>query len=302
MLVAATGSDVRPARRLEADAGLEVSFELFPPKTDDGIEKLDAVVDELTRLGPTCFTVTYGAGGSTRDRTRACVDRLRARTGLPVAHHLTCVGASRAEIDALASDLWQAGIREIVALRGDPPDGAPYTPRPDGYAFAPDLVAGLRRVADFDITVGAYPEVHPQAASAESDIDNLRRKLDAGASRAITQYAFDTDGILRFIDRARAAGITAPIVPGIMPVSNFKGLVRFSERCGATIPDWMRHIFEGLDDEPGTRAMVATAVATEQCRRLFAAGLTELHFYTLNRADVTRAVCRALGIVGRSDG
>lgn len=302
MLVSPTWNDGQSERRLEADTGLVVSFELFPPKTDDGIDKLDAVVDELKRLGPSYFSVTYGAGGSTRDRTRACVDRMRARTALPVAHHLTCVGASREEIDALARDLWEAGIREIVALRGDPPDGAPYAPRPDGYAFAPDLVAGLRRIADFDIAVGAYPEVHPQAASAESDLDNLKRKLDAGASRAITQYAFDTDGILRFIERARAAGITAPIVPGIMPVSNFKGLVRFSERCGATVPAWMRHMFEGLDDEPATRAMVATAVATEQCRRLFAAGLTELHFYTLNRADVTRAVCRALGLVDQPAG
>ena len=276
--------------------GLVVSFEMFPPKTDEGIPAFDATVDALMRLGPSYFSVTYGAGGSTRDRTRACVDRMKARTGLPVAHHLTCVGASRGEIDAMAEELWAAGIREIVALRGDPPDGSSYQPRADGYAFAPDLVAGLRRVAPFDIAVGAYPEVHPQAASADSDMDNLKRKLDAGASKAITQYAFDTDGVLRFIDRARNAGITAPIIPGIMPVSNFKGLVRFSERCGASIPGWMHRIFAGLDDEPAARAMVATAVAAEQCRRFAAEGLTELHFYTLNRADVTRAVCRALGV------
>lgn len=281
----------------QAVPGLTVSFELFPPKTDDGLPAFDATVAALMALDPAYFSVTYGAGGSTRDRTRACVDRVKARTGKPVAHHLTCVGADRGEIDAMAAELWEAGIREIVALRGDPPDGAPYSPRPDGYAFAPDLVAGLRRVAPFDISVGAYPEVHPQAASAESDLDNLKRKLDAGAARAITQYAFDTEGVLRFIDRARAAGITAPIVPGIMPVSNFKGLVRFSERCGAKVPDWMHRMFAGLDDEPATRAMVATAVAAEQCRRFAAAGLTEMHFYTLNRADVTRAVCRALGVV-----
>lgn len=286
----------------DAASGLVVSFELFPPKTDEGLPAFDATVATLNALGPSYFSVTYGAGGSTRDRTRACVDRVKAQTGLPVAHHLTCVGASRDEIDAMAADLWDAGIREIVALRGDPPDGAPYTPRPDGYAFAPDLVAGLRRVGDFDIAVGAYPEVHPQAASAESDLDNLKRKLDAGASKAITQYAFDTDGVLRFIDRARAAGITAPIIPGIMPVSNFKGLVRFSERCGAIVPDWMHRMFDGLDSEPATRAMVATAVAAEQCRRFAEAGLTELHFYTLNRADVTRSVCRALGVTETATG
>ena len=275
---------------------LVVSFELFPPKTDDGLAAFDATVAALDALDPAYYSVTYGAGGSTRDRTRACVDRVRQTTGRPVAHHLACVGASRAEIDAMAQELWAAGVHAIVALRGDPPDGAAYAPRPDGYAFAPDLVAGLRRVGDFDIAVGAYPEVHPQAQSAESDLDNLKRKLDAGAATAITQYAFDTDGVLRFIDRARAAGITAPIIPGIMPVSNFKGLVRFSARCGATVPDWMHRIFAGLDDDPATRAMVATAIAVEQCRRFADAGLRELHFYTLNRADVTRAVCRALGV------
>lgn len=280
------------------EADLTVSFELFPPKDDAALDTFDATVDTLTALGPAYFSVTYGAGGSTQDRTRACVDRVRTRTGLPVAHHLTCVGASRDEIDTLAHQLWSAGVRSIVALRGDPPDGSAYIPRPDGYAFAPDLVEGLRRVADFDISVGAYPEIHPQAASAESDLDSLKRKLDAGAARAITQYAFDTDTIFRFIDRARAAGITAPIVPGIMPVANFKGLVRFSERCGASIPDWMTRMFDGLDGDIATRSMVSTAVTVEQCRRLARAGIDEFHFYTLNRADVTRAVCRVLGVKG----
>jgi methylenetetrahydrofolate reductase (NADPH) len=275
---------------------LTVSFELFPPKTDDALPKFDETVDALLKLGPSYFSVTYGAGGSTQDRTRACVDRVRERTGLPVAHHLTCVGASRETIDALARELWEAGITSIVALRGDPPDGTPYEPRPDGYAFAPDLVEGLRRVADFDIAVGAYPEVHPQALSGESDLDNLKRKLDAGASKAITQYAFDTDTVLRFIERARAAGITAPIIPGIMPVSNFKGLCRFSEKCGASIPQWMIEMFDGLDDDIPTRSMVSTAITAEQCRRLAEHGIDEFHFYTLNRADVTRAVCRVLGI------
>jgi methylenetetrahydrofolate reductase (NADPH) len=294
MLVTTIDSDRDvPAREAQK---LTVSFELFPPKTDDALPKFDETVDDLLALGPSYFSVTYGAGGSTQDRTRACVDRVRERTGLPVAHHLTCVGASRETIDDLARELWDAGITSIVALRGDPPDGSPYEPRPDGYAFAPDLVEGLRRVADFDIAVGAYPEVHPQALNAESDLDNLKRKLDAGATKAITQYAFDTDTVLRFIERARAAGITAPIIPGIMPVANFKGLVRFSERCGASIPTWMAAMFEGLDDDIPTRSMVSTAVTVEQCRRLAEHGIDEFHFYTLNRADVTRAVCRVLGI------
>ncbi|MEM1344503.1 MAG: methylenetetrahydrofolate reductase [NAD(P)H] [Pseudomonadota bacterium] len=272
-----------------------VSFEVFPPK-DDGPAVLDGVVDRLCGVGPAYFSVTYGAGGSTRDRTRATVDRLQARTGLPIAHHLTCVEATRAEIDAQAHDLWQAGIRKIVALRGDPQGGKPYAPPVDGYAYAGDLVEGLMRVADFDLAVAAYPEVHPQAASAAADMDALKRKVDAGARSAITQYAFDTDAILRFVDNARAAGITVPIIPGIMPVGNLKGLIRFSERCGAHVPDWLVSMFAGLDDDPSTRAMVATAVATEQCRRLMEAGLTEFHFYTLNRAEISVAVCRALGL------
>ena len=275
---------------------LTVSFELFPPKTDKALPAFDATVAALDAFEPSYFSVTYGAGGSTRDRTRGCVDRVRRMTGKPVAHHLTCVGASREEIDALARDLWESGVRHIVALRGDPPDGSAYEPRPDGYAFAPDLVAGLRKVADFEISVGAYPEVHPQALSPESDMDNLKRKLDAGATTAVTQYAFDTDGVLRFVDRARAAGIEAPIVPGIMPVSNLKGLINFSAKCGATVPQWLIDMFDGLDDEPETRSMVAAAVAAEQCRRFAEAGLTEMHFYTLNKAEVTRATCRALGL------
>ena len=278
--------------------GISVSFELFPPKSPEGLPALDRIVDRLTAAGPEYFSVTYGAGGSTQNRTRGVVDRVAARTGLPVAHHLTCVGASRAEIDALARTLWQAGIRKIVALRGDPQGGGTYTPPADGYAFAADLVEGLMKIGDFDIAVAAYPEVHPEAANAAADLDSLRRKLDAGARSAITQYAFDTDGILRFIDRARAAGIDAPIVPGIMPVSHFGGLKRFSERCGAAIPGWLSQMFDGLDDEPQMRAMVATAVATEQCRRLADHGITEFHIYTLNKADVSLALCRALGLQG----
>ena len=278
------------------DREISVSFELFPPKSEDQIPALDAAVDRLTGVGPTYFSVTYGAGGSTQDRTRGVVERVARRTGLPVAHHLTCVEAGREQIDTLARDLWQSGIRKIVALRGDPQGGQPYTPPADGYAYGAALVDGLRRVADFEIAVAAYPETHPQAESAESDLDNLKRKIDAGATTAITQYVFDTDEILRFVDRARDAGIDAPIVPGIMPVSNLKGLMRFSEKCGATVPGWLVEMFDGLDEDPGTRAMVAAAVAREQCRRLAEAGLTDFHFYTLNRAEISVAVCRALGL------
>lgn len=276
------------------DAPATVSFELFPPKTDASEAALTRAVDQLAGADPDYFSVTYGAGGSTRDRTARVVDMVGARTGRPVAHHLTCVGASRDEVDRLAKGLHDKGISRIVALRGDLPEGQSLAP--DGYGDAAELVAGLRRVADFDISVAAYPEVHPEAASAQADLDHLKRKLDAGAARAITQYAFDTDVILRFVDRARAAGITAPIVPGIMPVTNFAGIKRFSAMCGASVPDWLARMFDGLDDAPETRAMVATTVATEQCRLLLDAGLSEFHFYTLNRPEVSLAVCRALGL------
>ncbi|WFE77081.1 methylenetetrahydrofolate reductase [NAD(P)H] [Roseinatronobacter sp. S2] len=279
---------------IATDDPYSVSFELFPPKTAAGLAQLGDTVTRLATAAPGYFSVTYGAGGSTRDRTAHVVDMVRRRTNQPVAHHLTCVGASRSDIDAQARDLWTSGIRRIVALRGDLPPGE-ATPS-NGYHDAAELVAGLRRVADFDISVAAYPEIHPEAASAQADLDHLKRKLDAGASCAITQYAFDTDQILRFIDRARAAGITAPIVPGIMPVANFKSLKRFSASCGASIPDWLVTMFDGLDDAPETRAMVATSVATEQCRRLIAGGVGALHIYTLNRAEVSLAICRALGM------
>ncbi len=284
-------------RDIEAGpSGIRVSFELFPPKTPEGLLRLDREVDRLAALGPEYFSVTYGAGGTTRDRTQGTVERVTRHTGLPVAHHLTCVGASRAEIDAVARELRDSGIRRIVALRGDAPGDGPYHPSPGGYAFAVDLVEGLMRVADFDIAVAAYPEVHPEAASPEADIDNLKRKFDAGARFAITQYAFDTESVLRFVDRARKAGIGAPIVPGIMPVSHFGGLKRFSARCGASIPGWMERMFEGLDERPQARASAAAAVATEQCRRLAAEGLTEFHIYTLNKAEVSTALCRSLRI------
>ncbi|WP_397544383.1 methylenetetrahydrofolate reductase [NAD(P)H] [Roseovarius salis] len=273
---------------------LSISFELFPPKTEAGVARLMDTVAQLDASDPAYFSVTYGAGGTTRDRTARMVEAIRNRTGRPVAHHLTCVGASRGEIDRQAEALWAKGIRRIVALRGDLPDGE--TVPSDGYQDAAELVAALRRAGDFDISVAAYPEIHPEAASAESDLDHLKRKLDNGAARAITQYTFDTDTILRFVDRARAAGIDAPIVPGIMPVANFASLRRFSEGCGASIPGWLSQMFDGLDNAPETRAMVATGVAAEQCRRLLEAGITEFHFYTLNQSKVSLAVCRTLGL------
>lgn len=275
---------------------IKVSFELFPPKTEKAMPAFDSAVDRLAAAGPEYFSVTYGAGGTTRDRTRSIVKRVAERTGCTVAQHLTCVEASREEIDAQAADLWRAGVRKLVALRGDPVGDSAYTPQPDGYPYAPELVEGLMKVADFDIAVGAYPEVHPEALSGDSDMDNLKRKLDAGASSAITQFAFDTDCVLDFIDRARDAGIDAPIIPGIMPVSNFAGLKRFSKMCGASIPGWMSEMFEGLDEQPATRDMVAAAVATEQCRRFAEVGIDEVHLYTLNKAEVAVALCRALGV------
>jgi methylenetetrahydrofolate reductase (NADPH) len=275
-----------------------VSFEFFPPKTAEMDARLWEVVQRLEPLGPRFVSVTYGAGGSTRERTHATVRRIREETALEPAAHLTCVAATRDEIDQVARDYWEAGIRHIVALRGDPPGGlgAHYQPHAGGYAFAADLVAGLRRVADFEISVAAYPETHPEAESPGHDIDNLRRKLDAGANRAITQFFFDVDQFLDFRDRAAAAGVAVPIVPGILPVSNFAQLKRMAGGCGASIPPWMAAHFEGLDDDPDTRRLVAASLAAEQCRRLHAEGVHEFHFYTLNRADLTVAICHLLGV------
>ena len=283
---------------IDFDAGPpRVSFEFFPPKTADMKTLLWQVVKRLEPLSPRFVSVTYGAGGSTRERTHATVRRIRQETALEPAAHLTCVAASRAEIDEVARGYWEAGIRHIVALRGDPPGGAQrYDPHPDGYPYAVDLVAGLRRVADFEISVAAYPETHPEAESAERDLTNLKCKLDAGASRAITQFFFDVDLFLRFRDRAHAAGIGVSIVPGILPVTNFAQLKRMAATCGASIPVWMAGHFEGLDDDPDTRRLVATSLAAEQCRRLHANGVHEFHFYTLNRADLTVAICHLLGV------
>lgn len=276
---------------------VQVSFEFFPPKTSAMEEALWTCIERLAQLHPVYVSVTYGAGGSTRERTHATVVRIRKETSLEPAAHLTCVGATRAEIDAIAARYWQAGIRHIVALRGDPPDmAAGYVPHPEGYAHASDLVAGLKRVAPFEISVAAYPEVHPEASSAEADLDNLKRKIDAGASQAISQFFFDVEVFARFVDRARAAGITQPIIPGILPVTNVAQVTRFAKVCGASVPSWMAELFEGLDDDPETRRLIAASVACEQCRALHALGFKQFHFYTLNRADLAYAICHVLGV------
>ena len=278
-------------------ADVRVSFEFFPPKTEQMEQTLWNCIQRLATLRPAFVSVTYGAGGTTRERTHATVVRIREQTALEPAAHLTCVGAGREEIDAVALRYWQAGIRHIVALRGDPPEGsARYLPYPGGYAYAADLVAGLKRVAEFDISVAAYPETHPEAASPRADLDNLKRKIDAGASRAITQFFFDADHFFRFRDRARSAGIEVPIIPGILPVTNFAQVRRFAGLCGASVPGWMGELFDGLDDDPETRRLVAASVACEQCRALSAEGVDQFHFYTLNRADLAYAICHVLGV------
>lgn len=275
-----------------------VSFEFFPPKTEKMEANLWACVERLAPLGPQYVSVTYGAGGSTRERTHATVTRIRRETDLEPAAHLTCVGATREEIDAVARAYWDEGIKHIVALRGDPVEGIgeAYVPHPGGYAYAEDLVKGLRDIADFEISVAAYPEVHPQAVSAEADLDNLKRKVDAGATRAITQSFFDVEVFLEFVEKCRTAGITVPIVPGILPVTNFKRIRQFSNETGTSVPGWMADLFEGLDDDPDTRKLVAASVAAEQCRVLYANGIKDFHFYTLNRADLTYAICHILGV------
>ncbi len=272
------------------------SFEFFPPKTPEMEQQLWGAIRRLEPLRPRFVSVTYGAGGSTRERTHATVRRIQAETAMTAAAHLTCVGAPRAEIDAIARAYWEAGIRHIVALRGDPPEGAvAYRPHPEGYARAADLVAGLKRVGDFEISVAAFPEVHPEAPSPEADLDNLKRKLDAGASRAITQFFFDSEAFLRFVERARAAGIEAPIVPGILPITNFARTMEFARRCGAAIPPWLARRFADLEETPEIRILIAAATALEQCRYLHGWGFDHFHFYTLNRAELTAAICRILG-------
>ncbi len=276
---------------------LNVSFEFFPPKTEKMEEQLWSAIETLTPLAPKFVSVTYGAGGSTRERTHNTVARIAKETPLSAAAHLTCVAASKAEIDEVVDAYWEAGVRHIVALRGDPPEaGKHFEPHPEGYKGAAELVEGLRKRHPFEISVAAYPETHPDAASAQSDIDNLKRKLDAGASRAITQFFFEPETFFRFRDTVAAAGIDAEIIPGIMPVSNFAAVQRMSAMCNTDVPGWMGKLFEGLDDLPAARQLVSATLAAELCRKLYAGGVRDFHFYTLNRAELSYAICHLLGL------
>jgi methylenetetrahydrofolate reductase (NADPH) len=276
---------------------IKVSFEFFPPNTEKMEKTLWNSIEHLSVLNPRFVSVTYGADGTTRERTHAAVARIHNETKLTAAPHLTCIDASRGEIDDIARRYWDLGIRHLVALRGDPPkEVGKYAPHAAGYAYASDLVEGLMRVADFDISVAAYPEVHPEAQSPLADLDNLKRKLDAGASRAITQFFFNVDVYLRFRDLCAAAGIESQIVPGILPITRFPQLTRFAEQCGATVPDWLEHRFDGLEDDAETRKLIAASVAIEQVQLLHRAGIDEFHFYTLNRSELTFAICHALGV------
>lgn len=285
----------RPAR----DPELTVSFEFFPPKQPALAPGFWAAAAELTALAPRFVSVTYGAGGSTRDQTRDIVSKIQAQSGVPAAAHLTCVDATRDQIDAIAESYWQVGINRLIALRGDPKAGmaAGYVPTPGGYAFADSLVAGLRRLHPFDISVAAYPEVHPQAPSAAADLDHLKRKIDAGANRAITQFFFNVDCYKRFLDRCTQAGITAPIVPGILPIRSLAKTEAMAAACGTLIPASIRDRLAGLDDDSDERNAVAIDIAAEQCRALIKFGVRHFHFYTLNRADLVREICEQIGIV-----
>jgi methylenetetrahydrofolate reductase (NADPH) len=274
-----------------------VSFEFFPPTTESMEKTLWDSIDHLGVLDPRFVSVTYGADGSTRERTHNAVSRIIDETSLTAAPHLTCIGASKGEIDSIAREYWDMGVRHLVALRGDPPkDSGDYQPHPDGYAYASDLVAGLKNIGDFDISVAAYPEVHPEASSAEADLDNLKRKLDAGASRAITQFFFDVELYLRFRERCAKAGIESEIVPGILPITRFPQLQRFAEQCGASVPAWLHERFEGLENDADTRQLIAASVAIEQVALLKREGVDEFHFYTLNRHELAYAICHAIGV------
>jgi len=280
-----------------ADESIRVSFEFFPPSDAAMEATLWCSLERLAPLAPRFVSVTYGADGSTRERTHGVVSRIQRQTKLTGAPHLTCVGAGRGEILDIARAYWDEGIRHLVALRGDPPHGqGAYRPHPDGFAFAADLVAGLRALAPFEISVAAYPEVHPEATSAAADLANLKRKIDAGATRAITQFCYDVGVFLRFRDRCTASGIDAPVVPGILPITRFPQVLRFARACGASVPSWLRERFEGLDEDPDTRRLIAAAVAIEQVQELRRHGVREFHFYTLNRAELTYAICHALGL------
>jgi methylenetetrahydrofolate reductase (NADPH) len=284
---------------VEAKTGaVRVSYEFFPPKNEEMEERLWAAIKKLEPLNPDFVSVTYGAGGSTRERTHKAVSRMVKETSFKPAAHLTCVGSSREEIDEIVQDYWDAGVRHIVALRGDPQDGinAKYVPTEGGYAYASDLVAGIKNIADFEVTVGAYPELHPESGDWRAEIDNLKRKVDAGATRAITQFFFSPDVFWRFQDRVLDAGIDIPIIPGLMLQPNFKGLARMSKMCGVCVPDWYAELFDGLDKDPQTRDLLTSSLAAELTAELHDRGVRDFHLYTLNRAEMAIAVSRILGL------
>jgi methylenetetrahydrofolate reductase (NADPH) len=295
-----TGENGRASRFVGSRSrrGIRVSFEFFPPKTAEMEQTLWEAVRRLAPLAPHFVSVTYGAGGSTRERTHATVKRILAETSLVPAAHLTCVAANCAEVDDVIRSYHAAGVRHIVALRGDPITGLGerYAPHPGGYRNAADLVAGIKRIADVEVSVSAYPEKHPDSASVDADIDMLKAKVDAGADRAITQFFFENDLFFRYLDCVRARGITVPIVPGILPVQNFKQTRSFAARCGASVPAWLAERFDGLEDDPATRKLIAAAVAAEQVLDLVDRGITDFHFYTMNRADLVYAICHLLGL------
>jgi methylenetetrahydrofolate reductase (NADPH) len=290
----------RPSRFVHAsgERRIRVSFEFFPPKTAEMEQTLWEAISRLAPLSPNFVSVTYGAGGSTRERTHATVKRILGETMLVPAAHLTCVGAARAEVDSVIHSYCAAGVRHIVALRGDPVGGLGerYAPHPGGYLNAADLVAGIKRVADVEVSVSAYPERHPDSPTVEADIDMLKAKVDAGASRAITQFFFENDLYFHYLEKVRARGIDVPVVPGILPVQNFKQTKNFAARCGTSVPDWLAERFDGLEDDAATRKLIAAAVAAEQVIDLVDRGVTDFHFYTMNRADLVYAVCHLLGL------
>ncbi|MDH3580227.1 MAG: methylenetetrahydrofolate reductase [NAD(P)H] [Hyphomicrobiales bacterium] len=293
-MLAITETKTRPAD----ERGLKVSFEFFPPKTLKMEENLWRSIRRLEPLSPHFVSVTYGAGGSTRDRTHATLTRVLAETALAPAAHLTCVAATREEVDAVIRDYARAGIRHIVALRGDPPEGAgnAYAPHPGGYENAADLVSGIRRIGDFEVSVSAYPEKHPDSASVDTDLDMLKAKIDAGATRAITQFFFDNDLYFRYLDRMEARGIDIPVIPGVVPIHDFEQVSNFAARCGTHMPGRIARRFEGLGGDPETQKLVAATVAAEQVMDLAAQGVREFHFYTLNRADFVYAICHLMGL------
>ncbi|KAB1075260.1 methylenetetrahydrofolate reductase [NAD(P)H] [Methylobacterium planeticum] len=277
---------------------IRVSFEFFPPKTEEMEKTLWSSIERLAPLHPSFVSVTYGAGGSTRERTHNTVARMVRETNLKPAAHLTCVNATKDEVDEVVRAYWEAGVRHIVALRGDPAEGVgnAYAPHPGGYQQTCDLVAGIKRIGDFQVSVSGYPEKHPEATSLDADIDALKAKVDAGADRAITQFFFENDVYLRYVDRVRARGIDIPVVPGILPVQNFKQASNFARRTGASVPEWLAHRFEGLDDDVDTRRLIAGAVAAEQVLDLVDRGIHDFHFYSMNRADLVYAICHLLGL------